>query len=389
MGNSVKGLLLGSGHQRLRRYFLLGVHFYIVFHLLAWYVFDWKVWGKTAMLGVLSLAAGRINAAAIMVSLIFLTIPLYGRFFCGWFCHLRGAIELGDWVIRKVGLSHYKKLRDKNVLLNTNFIWLFRFVTMLSLLLPVFAFYISGKFHLNLNPEPLPPMADLPGYMNKLFAEKAIINMALSLSMGHFIIALGAVFFILFVIGFVMNYFYGQGAFCRILCPYAVLFAGLMNLSPLQKKITRVGDCTGCRKCSNNCPQGIDVSREIYNYNGKVTNRECIKCYHCVDICEHKVLADLRKPAVPQLTSRKEYERKPWLNSHRHLQVIDSTSPAMDAASILVGVGVGSVVASFGGFWYYVGAIAGFTGFREFIFLIIGRKRANKITEVVSKEGFN
>src|SRR4030067_1392151 len=215
MGNSVKGLLLGSGHRGLRRFFLLWVHFYIVFALRAWYVFDWKVWGKTAMLGVLSLAAGSINAAAIMVFLILLSIPLYGRFFCGWFCHLRGAIELGDGVIRKVGLSHYKKLRDKNVLLNTNFIWLFRFVTMLSLLLPVFAFYISGKFHLNLNPEPLPPMADLPGYMNKLFAEKAIINMALNLSMGHFIIALCAVFFILFVIGFVMNYFYGQGAFWR------------------------------------------------------------------------------------------------------------------------------------------------------------------------------
>src|SRR4030065_2463569 len=108
MGNSVKGLLLGDGHQRLRRFFLLGVHLYILFHLLAWYVFDWKVWGKTAMLGVLSLAAGRINAAAIMVFLILLSIPLYGRFFCGWFCHLRGAIELGDWGMRKVGLSHYK-----------------------------------------------------------------------------------------------------------------------------------------------------------------------------------------------------------------------------------------------------------------------------------------
>ena len=120
------------------------------------------------MMGVDSLLAGHLNAAAIMIIIILSSIPLYGRAFCGWTCHLRGAIEFSDWVLRKLNIYSYQKL---------------------------------------------------------------------------------------------------------------------MNLSPYQKKITRISDCTGCRACSNKCPQGIDVSREIYYFDGKVINKECIKCYNCVDTC--------------------------------------------------------------------------------------------------------
>ncbi len=363
-----------SRHQRLRRFFLIGVHVYIVFHMLAWYMLNQKIWGKTAMVGVLSLAAGRINSAAIMVAMILLSIPLFGRLFCGWFCHLRGAIELADWVMVKIGLTEYRKLRDRNILLTTGFHWTFRGIALAILLTPVFFFWMSGKFHLDMNPEPLRPMADLPGYGGKLFAQGARINTHISLAFTDCLLVFGAILFILFVISFVMNYFYGQGAFCRILCPYAVLFSGLMNLNPFQKKITRVGDCTGCRKCSNNCAQGIDVSREIYHYNGKVVSRECIKCMQCIDICKEGVLADTASPAVSQITPRREYERRPWQNSQKHLQVIEPLSPTMDAISIIVGIVSGTVTSSLGGFWFYVGAIIGFIGFRKLTLFLLARE---------------
>ena len=115
--------------------------------------------------------------------------------------------------------------------------------------------------------------------------------------MLDFIIPFGLGVFIVFSMTFVINLFYGQGAFCRIVCPYTILFVPLMNLSPYQKKITRISDCTGCRSCSNKCPQGIDVSREIYYFDGKVINRECIKCYNCIDACQSQTLKDSRKKA--------------------------------------------------------------------------------------------
>ena len=370
-------VLPAKSHQPLRRLFLWGVHVYIVFHMLAWYVFDWEIWGKTAMVGVLSLAMGHINSAAIMVVLILLSIILYGRFFCGWFCHLRGAIELADWVMRKMRLQKYKRIRDKNLLLNTRFSWSLRYITLFVLLIPVVSLYFRGKFHFNLNPEPLRPMTDLPGYGGKLFAESAPFNVDISFVLVDFFISFGMILLILFVVSFVFNYFYGQGAFCRILCPYGVLFTQLMNLNPLQKKITRVGECTGCRKCSNDCPQGIDVSREIHHFNGKVTNEECIKCYNCIDGCDQGVLIDSRKPAVAQHTIRKEYEREPWRNSQRSLQVTEPLSLIFDAASILVALAIGTIMSSFGGFWYYTGAIVSFVGFRKLV-LLFSTEKAGK-----------
>ena len=64
------------------------MHAYIAFHLISWHVFDIKIWGKTAMMGVPSLANGTINAASIMVLINF-----------------RLHTDLGAWVLW-LGLPH-------------------------------------------------------------------------------------------------------------------------------------------------------------------------------------------------------------------------------------------------------------------------------------------
>src|SRR5678816_4480032 len=102
------------------------VHAYIACHIILWHVFDIKIWGKTAMMGVPSLANGTINAASIMVILILGSIFIWGRGFCGWVCHMRGAIEFADWILRKLNVRRYLKLREKNVLVNTPHRWLLR-----------------------------------------------------------------------------------------------------------------------------------------------------------------------------------------------------------------------------------------------------------------------
>ena len=278
--------------QRWRITSLIGVHVYIFFHFMIWYVFDMKIWGKTAMMGVPSLLAFHINAAAIMVMLIILSVFFYGRAFCGWACHLRGAIEFSDWVMRKLKISGCQTIREKNTLLNTRFRWSFRIVVFFPLLLPVLFYWIRRERNFYFNIQTPSPLADLPGYNNLLFSENAPFNMSFAangLNALDFIIPFFAAIFIVFTMSFVINYFYGQGAFCRIMCPYVVILAPFTNLSPWQKKITRTSDCKGCRACSNNCPQGIDVSREIYHHHGKVINNECIKCYNCIDRCSHVV----------------------------------------------------------------------------------------------------
>jgi len=215
------------------------------------------------------------------------------------------------------------------------------------------------------------PLADLPGNNNLLFSANAPLNVSLAtngLTALDFIIPFGVGVFIVFTMTFVINFIYGQGAFCRILCPYTVLLVPLMNLSPYQKKITRISDCTGCRACSNNCPQGIDVSRKIYYFDGKVINRECIKCYNCVDACQNQTLKDSGKKASLQAKLIREYEKTPWLNSHKHLQVFEPLNPVIDFISILFALVCGSATSRLGGFWFYVGAIGGYIIFRKLMY---------------------
>lgn len=347
---------------------LIGVHLYILVHFLLWYVFGAKIWGKTAMMGVPSLMAGHLNIAAIMVIVIIFSVLLYGRAFCGWACHLRGAIEFSDWVMRKLKISGYQKIQENNILFNTSFRWVFRGIVFLILLLPVIAYWIRREYDFYFNLQSPTPLTDLPGNNNLLFATNAPINMQLAtngLTMLDIIIPFTAGIFIIFVMTFVFNYFYGQGAFCRIMCPYAVLLTPFMNLSPWQKKITRISNCTGCRACSKNCPQGIDVSREIYHYNGKVINRECIKCHYCIDACSYQTLADSGQKASSQTKPISMYEKTPWLNSRRHLQVVEPLPPVYDVISIIVAIVCGTITSRLGGFWFYVGAIVGFIVFRK------------------------
>jgi polyferredoxin len=359
---------------RYRMIALATVHAYIAFHLISWHVFGIQIWGKTAMMGVPSLAKGTINTAAIMVLLILGSIFIFGRGFCGWVCHMRGAIEFADWILRKLKVRQYLKLREKNVLVNTPHRWLLRIGALFVLLLPVIILIHNVGFAPKMDVMSPPPLADLPGYEGKAFAKTAFFNFEIKPTWNDFLLAFGMAVFIQFAMSIVLNLRYGQGAFCRILCPYAPMMTPLMNISPIQSKITRVAQCTGCRDCSNACPQGIDVSREIFHFDGKVINRECIKCYACIDACDTNVLKDTAAPAVPQAAQLKPYEKRPWqqevarkdglLTNAKHMQVFEPLGPVADFMSIIVALIGGGITSRFGGFWFYPGAIFSFILFR-------------------------
>ncbi len=372
---SIEGAAVTSRRHRLRMFSLALVHVYIVFHLVSWHVFGVEIWGKTAMMGVPSLLKGNINAAAIMVLLILSSVLVYGRGFCGWVCHMRGAIEFSDWLLRKLKVSRYMKLRKRNVLLNTRYRWMFRIGALFVLVLPVIVYVSQHGYSLSVNPMSPPPLADLPGYENKLFAPSAPVNFDVGLNAPDILLALSLALLIQFMMSVVLNLFYGQGAFCRILCPYATIMVPFMNVSSSQRKISRVDQCCGCRSCSQACPQGIDVSREIYNNNGKVTNVECIKCYNCIDACDHGVLKDTTAVAVAQIEPIKAYEKRPWQkeridkrgyqHSAKHLQLSEPLGPTVDFVSIVAGLIGGGITSQFGGFWFYPGAIVSFIVFRK------------------------
>jgi polyferredoxin len=72
-------------------------------------------------------------------------------------------------------------------------------------------------------------------------------------------------------------------AFCKYVCPVAVLFKFTSRLSLLRIG-TKAAQCTGCKSCVSACPMGIDIPS--YAAAGKrITSTECIGCMHCVAHC--------------------------------------------------------------------------------------------------------
>lgn len=346
--------------MKVRYFCLLAVNIYIVAHVALWYAFDIRPWGKTAMTGVPALIRGNVNSAAVMVILIVSSVFIFGRAFCGWACHVRGLLELSDWTMRKLKLDGYMKLRRRNVLVNTRYPWLLRLGAFTILLMPVLVYLKHNPFFLAFNPNTPPPWTDMPGNNGLLFSAQSPFNLSLSATLLDISFMVLLTLVIVFTATFFFNFFFGQGAFCRILCPYAFMLALFSNLNPFQRKITRVGECTGCRKCAASCPQGIDVSREIYHFDGKVRSRDCIKCFTCVDTCEYGILKDSSSPAAPQKKPRHEYDRWPWHNEFKHVQSIEPIGPVGDFISVVLALFCGAVASRLGGFWFFVGSIIGF-----------------------------
>lgn len=262
--------------------------------------------------------------------------------------------------MRKLKLEGYMKLRRRNVLLNTRYPWLLRMGAFTILLMPVIVYLSRNPFSLGFDMNSPPPWTDMPGNDGLLFSAQAPFNLALSATLLDITFMVVLTLIIVLTATFFFNFFFGQGAFCRILCPYAFMLALFSNLNPLQRKITRVGQCTGCRQCATSCPQGIDVSREIYHFNGKVKNRDCIKCFTCVDTCEYGVLKDSSGPASPQKKPCLEYDRHPWHNEFKHVQSIEPLGPVWDFISVVLALVCGAVASRMGGFWFFVGSIVGF-----------------------------
>jgi polyferredoxin len=81
-------------------------------------------------------------------------------------------------------------------------------------------------------------------------------------------------------LAFAMN---DQRAFCKYLCPSAVILRLTSRLS-LLKMATNRHVCNGCGACSRVCPMDIDV-RAFAVSGRRVLSGECIMCQRCAQAC--------------------------------------------------------------------------------------------------------
>ena len=229
----------------------------VAFHLFSWYVLGWHAVGKVSLSGFVSLLVGHVNMAAAFCAVLLLSLVLSGRLFCGWLCKLSAFQEVTEWAYRQVGF------RPPLVHTRARLVRLFIWVPYLLPLLYTWREVGLSTAYVDLG-RVEPWTADLPTTVAASVFYFASITFALT-----------AVF--------------GRRAFCRLVCPFALLFQMFDGL-PWVPRIRQQRRCIECGVCDKACPMGVQVQDEVLG-QAKLSDPECIRCMVCIDVCPVKAIS--------------------------------------------------------------------------------------------------
>ena len=238
------------------------------------HVIQWLVMGKTIAPiepseSMETLQTGALNAGFIFFSLAILATLIFGRFVCGWGCHVVALQDFCAWILKKMNLKP-KPFRS-------------RLLIFVPLIVAIYMFIYPTvyKFFVKLDTEPL-----FPGFTNH------IITTDFWATFPPVAVAIP----FLFICGFMTVYFLGQKGFCTYACPYGGFFSLADKVAPGKIRVT--DDCEQCGHCTAVCTSNVLVHKEVAEY-GMVVDQGCMKCMDCVSVCPNDALYfGFGKPAI-------------------------------------------------------------------------------------------
>jgi len=195
---------------------------------------------------------GIITGGLIVFILIFISSLFLGRLWCGWLCPAGGLQEI------------YFHINNKHI--NIGMLNWFKYLIFLSLFIP----FVSA-------------IRSVGGLTTIDFFYYTDHGISIA-KQGAYTIFLAQITFIT-----VFAILGGKRGFCHYFCPIAVIMITgrkIRNLIrwPALHLSADAGKCTGCKKCSESCPMGLDVN--IMVRQGRMENTECILCGCCLDVCQ-------------------------------------------------------------------------------------------------------
>ena len=216
-----------------------------------------------------TLQRGAVNAGFIFFSLAIIATLIFGRFVCGWGCHILALQDFCGWLLKKMGLTP-RPFRSR----------LLVFVPLLAALY-MFVWPTVSKMLVGVKSEPL-----IPQFTNH------IITTNFWDTFPPFAVAVP----FLFICGFMTVYFLGQKGFCTYACPYGGFFSLADKIAPGKIRVT--DDCNQCGHCTAVCTSNVLVHAEVKEYK-MVVDPGCMKCMDCVTVCPNDALYfGFGKPAV-------------------------------------------------------------------------------------------
>jgi len=248
-----------SRTSRWRGAALIALNLFMIAHII-----QWRIMGKTISPiepseTMHTLQKGFVNAGFIFFSLAILATLIFGRFVCGWGCHILALQDLCGWLLKKMGL-HPKPFRS-------------RLLVYVPLIGALYMFVWPTAYRLFSNPHG--PV--LPTFTNHLVTTnfwQTFPSVAVAIPF-------------LFICGFVTVYFLGQKGFCTYACPYGGFFGLADKFSPGKIRVTPA--CNQCGHCTATCTSNVLVHAEVKQY-GMVVDPGCMKCMDCVSVCPNDAL---------------------------------------------------------------------------------------------------
>lgn len=275
-----------AGHParfaRARAAVMIGIHLLITAHLL-----HWGLTGRSLNRFVLSdametIETGRVNPGFLLFAAALATTALFGRFLCGWACHMAGLQDLCAWLLRRAGIRPHlfrsRLLGYFPLLLALNlFVWPTAKRLLASLLdgpWPAAAAW--------LNPAPPPDPLSLHLTTDDLWS-----------GMPGPLVAIP----FLLLCGFATVYFLGARGLCRYGCPYGGFLRIAARAAPV-RVIVDWDRCNQCGLCTAACTAGVRVHDEVRAFR-MVTSQDCVRSLDCVAACPQQALRLGRRSSLP------------------------------------------------------------------------------------------
>ncbi len=273
-----------SKRSRWRALVLVLVHVAIAAHILHWRATGATVTPVEPSEAMQTLELGYVNAGFILFAALILSTLVFGRFFCGWGCHVVALQDLCGWLLKRFGIRP-KPFRSRLLVFVPLFAALYMFVWPSALRI------WEGR--------------EAPAWTSHLTTEDFWATFP----------GPGIAVLTLVVCGFLAVLLLGNKGFCTYGCPYGAFFYHADRFAPGKIRVTDA--CEGCGHCTATCTSNVRVHEEVRTY-GMVVDSGCMKCMDCVDVCPKGALyfgfgkPSVAAPRPARLHSARKYDFTAW-----------------------------------------------------------------------------
>lgn len=250
---------LDPGRMGKRRaWVLLAVQVLILLHVAWWLVFGRTIAPLEPSESMAFAKEGVVNPGLILFASAILATFLFGRFFCGWGCHLLALQDGYRWLLLKwkIPLRPFRS-RLLRLVPVAAFVYMF--------LWPFLVRIGTDQAHPGITEVEMTTAAfwqTFPGLWESLLT--------------------------LFLAGAYVVQLMGTKSFCTYACPYGAILSVASAVSPASIRVSDA--CEGCGKCTAACSSGVRVHEEVRDY-GMVISTDCMKTLDCVAACPNDALS--------------------------------------------------------------------------------------------------